>query len=121
MNIPIDTTINEDERRALLVEHYATTTGEATDKPFFLITVPLRVCPLGAHSDHQGGIVTGFTINRSVQLLARSTDTPEASVSSINFNETRAVSFQDIPPKTPSDWGNYLRGAVQARTVAKGE
>lgn len=121
MTIPIDITMNEDERRALLVEHYAATTGETTDRPFFLITVPLRICPLGAHSDHQGGLVTGFTIDRSVQLLARSIDTPEAYISSVNFQEQREIAFSDIPPKTPSDWGNYIRGAVQALTAAKGD
>ena len=29
---------------------------------------PYRVCPLGAHVDHQHGIVTGFAINKGVDL-----------------------------------------------------
>jgi galactokinase/galacturonokinase len=121
MKLPIDTTMTHEERKALLVEHYVATSGENATKPFFLITVPLRICPLGAHSDHQGGIVTGFTIDRSVQLLGRSIDTPAASVASVNFNEQRQVSFADIPPKAPSDWGNYLRGSVQALLKAGGD
>lgn len=121
MKIPIDTTMNPDERRELLIQHYAAMTGESCDKPFFLINVPLRICPLGAHSDHQGGIVTGFTIDRSIQLLARASETPHATVSSVNFNDERRVSFRDIPPKIPSDWGNYLRGAVAALSKAAGE
>ncbi|QII82435.1 hypothetical protein G7057_08310 [Jeotgalibaca arthritidis] len=27
---------------------------------------PLRICPIGAHSDHQGGLVTGMTLDASV-------------------------------------------------------
>jgi galactokinase len=80
----------------------------------FRITVPLRICPLGAHSDHQGGTVTGLTIDRSIQLLAQPLDRPEASLSSVNFGDERVVEFASIQPKTPGDWGNYLRGAVEA-------
>ena len=29
---------------------------------------PYRVCPLGAHVDHQHGLVTGFAINKGVDL-----------------------------------------------------
>ena len=32
------------------------------------IFAPYRVCPLGAHIDHQHGIVTGFAINKGVDL-----------------------------------------------------
>ena len=29
---------------------------------------PYRVCPLGAHVDHQHGLVTGFAIDKGVDL-----------------------------------------------------
>lgn len=32
------------------------------------IFTPYRVCPLGAHVDHQLGQVTGFAIDRGVEL-----------------------------------------------------
>ena len=32
------------------------------------IFAPYRVCPLGAHVDHQHGLVTGFAINKGVDL-----------------------------------------------------
>lgn len=83
-------------------------------KPLLVVRVPLRVCPLGAHSDHQGGTVTGLTIDRSVWLVGQGIDRPEISIWSANFEETRSVSFDSIPEKTPGDWGNYLRGAVRA-------
>ena len=33
-----------------------------------VVRAPLRICPLGAHIDHQLGIVTGMTIDRSILL-----------------------------------------------------
>ena len=121
MGIPIYPTLAPESRLKMLLDRYTATFKESPDKPFFLITVPLRVCPLGAHSDHQGGIVTGFTIDRSVQLLARGIETPEALVVSANFNEERHIELTNIPPKTPGDWGNYVRGAAQALSTKDGE
>ena len=30
---------------------------------------PYRVCPLGAHVDHQHGLVTGFAIDKGVEWI----------------------------------------------------
>lgn len=30
---------------------------------------PLRICPLGAHVDHQGGVVTGIALDSSVNMV----------------------------------------------------
>ena len=36
---------------------------------------PYRVCPLGAHVDHQHGLVTGFAIDKGVDLWFDVTNT----------------------------------------------
>jgi galactokinase/galacturonokinase len=64
--------------------------GEAEGKLCFLVSVPLRVCPLGAHSDHQGGLVSGFTIDRSMQLLAQPIEAARASVYSEHGRSLRS-------------------------------
>jgi len=33
-----------------------------------VIYAPLRMSPLGAHVDHQDGLVTGMTLNRAIVL-----------------------------------------------------
>ncbi|KAL6977887.1 galacturonokinase [Sarracenia purpurea var. burkii] len=33
-----------------------------------IVVSPYRICPLGAHIDHQGGIVSAMTINRGILL-----------------------------------------------------
>ncbi len=86
-----------------------------TAKPFaslFVVSIPLRLCPLGAHSDHQGGVVTGFAIDRSIDLIGSVTDARQADVFSTVFNQRTVVPFNDLPPKITGDWANYLKGAV---------
>ncbi len=39
------------------------------NKKSYLVKVPLRISPLGAHIDHQNGIVSGITINKYIYLL----------------------------------------------------
>ena len=38
---------------------------------------PYRVCPLGAHVDHQHGLVTGFAIDKGVDLWFDVNDGPQ--------------------------------------------
>ena len=38
------------------------------EKHQYHIFSPYRVCPLGAHVDHQHGLVTGFAIDKGVDL-----------------------------------------------------
>lgn len=34
----------------------------------FRIFSPYRICPVGAHVDHQHGLVTGFALNYGIDL-----------------------------------------------------
>ena len=42
---------------------------------------PYRVCPLGAHVDHQHGLVTGFAIDKGVDLWFNVNDCQECNCS----------------------------------------
>ena len=46
---------------------------------------PYRVCPLGAHVDHQHGIVTGFAINKGVDLWFNVREDSTVKLSSLSF------------------------------------
>ena len=39
------------------------------DQAVRIIQSPLRICPLGAHVDHQHGLVTGMALTASVNLV----------------------------------------------------
>jgi galactokinase/galacturonokinase len=112
--IPIDSPEDSRERVARLKRRHKTVFGSRADRGYFVVTVPLRICPLGAHSDHQGGTVTGVTINRSITLLARARDDSSVRVFSENFDEERHFDLTDIPSKVSGDWANYARGVAYA-------
>ena len=41
---------------------------DVQEKEIFLSFCPYRVCPVGAHIDHQKGNVTGFAINYGITI-----------------------------------------------------
>lgn len=79
-----------------------------------VVRSPLRICPLGAHIDHQLGLVTGMTIDRPVLMAFAPTTDGAVQVESLNFDPPLAFDLSNVPPYQPGDWGNYIRGAVLA-------
>ena len=75
---------------------------------------PYRVCPLGAHVDHQHGLVTGFAINKGVELLFAASDDSLVDLRSLNFREEIIFDLNMPGAGKESDWGDYVRGAVYA-------
>jgi len=75
---------------------------------------PYRVCPLGAHVDHQHGLVTGFAINKGVDLWFNVRDDNMVNLSSRTFDGD--VSFEISKPSQIREfhWGDYARGAKYA-------
>ena len=47
---------------------------------------PYRVCPLGAHVDHQHGLVTGFAFDKGVDLWFSPTEDGIVSLKSLTFD-----------------------------------
>ncbi|MBN1218732.1 MAG: hypothetical protein JXM69_07385 [Anaerolineae bacterium] len=79
-----------------------------------VVKAPLRICPLGAHIDHQLGLVTGMTIDQSLLLAFAPTNDGTVHLSSEDFEPPVSFNLADVPPYAPRDWGNYIRGAVLA-------
>ena len=75
---------------------------------------PYRVCPLGAHVDHQHGLVTGFAIDKGVDLWFDISDNNIVNLTSRTFEGD--VSFEIDKPSQIRDymWGDYARGAKYA-------
>ena len=72
---------------------------------------PYRVCPLGAHVDHQHGLVTGFAIDKGVDLTFDVRDDSAVNLRSETFDGD--VSFDIAMPTLvkQGNWGDYARGA----------
>ena len=52
--------------------------------PFHIFS-PYRVCPLGAHVDHQHGLVSGFAIDKGVDLWFNVTKDGSVDLTSRTF------------------------------------
>ena len=75
---------------------------------------PLRISPLGAHVDHQDGLVTGMTLDRAILLAFVPRSDRQVCVESLNFEGRVEFDLDNVPPAAVGDWGNYVRGAVLA-------
>ena len=75
---------------------------------------PYRVCPLGAHVDHQHGLVTGFAIDKGVDLWFDIRDDGHVHLESKTFEGI--VDFDIDAPSQVRErhWGDYARGAKYA-------
>ena len=78
------------------------------------VRAPYRVCPLGAHIDHQLGTVTAMAIDRGVLLAFAPSESAEVRLTSLAYPGEVRFSLGQVPPKQPGDWGNYARGAALA-------
>lgn len=79
-----------------------------------VVVSPLRICPLGAHIDHQDGIVTGMAIDRAIYFAFVPRSDNKVLVESLNFPGKIEFALDVIPSKKEGDWGNYIRGAALA-------
>ena len=75
---------------------------------------PYRICPLGAHSDHQFGKVTGFAVDQGIHMAYRPKTTGIVEVRSLNFANRAQWHINAVPEKPQHDWADYLRGATWA-------
>ncbi len=72
---------------------------------------PYRICPLGAHSDHQYGIVSGFAIDKGIEIEYDKTSDGSIILTSNEFEKKVEFSINK-PIQKEGDWADYLRGAV---------
>ncbi len=74
---------------------------------------PYRVCPLGAHSDHNLGKITGFAIDKGIHFAYSPKSNGVIETVSLQFPKRAQWHIREIGEKT-GDWADYLRGATWA-------
>ncbi len=72
---------------------------------------PYRICPLGAHIDHQGGPVLGRTINTGTVLAFAPLPAPEIRLHSGHFGQ---ISFPIGQTPDMQHWSRYAQAAALA-------
>lgn len=74
---------------------------------------PYRVCPLGAHIDHQFGMVHGFALNYGVHMAYGVKKGGIVELTSLNFPKRVQFHVNDVPEEKEGDWGDFLRGVTR--------
>lgn len=74
---------------------------------------PYRVCPLGAHIDHQFGKINGFALDKGVHLAYSPKYNGIIELRSVNFPKRAQFFVNAVPEQKQGDWADHLRGAAK--------
>ncbi len=75
---------------------------------------PYRICPIGAHSDHQLGKITGFAINKGIYISYGPKENGVIEIQSVQFEKRAQWHVSATPETVQHDWADHLRGATIA-------
>ena len=87
------------------------------------IFCPYRICPLGAHVDHQLGLVTGFALDKGITLEYEPTEDGSVTITSKNFDGKVEFNIANLPERQ-AYWGDFAVGSAmmlsEKYTLTKG-
>ena len=75
---------------------------------------PYRICPIGAHSDHNLGKITGLAINKGIHIAYAPKQNGVVEMASLQFPKRAQWHIASVPARKQDDWADYLRGATWA-------
>lgn len=75
---------------------------------------PYRICPIGAHVDHNLGKITGLAIDKGVHIAYGPKKNGVVELSSLQFDRRAQWHIHQVDEKPTGDWADYLRGATWA-------
>lgn len=75
---------------------------------------PYRICPIGAHVDHQHGLITGLAIDKGVHIAYGPKKNGVVELSSLQFDKRAQWHISQVDEQPVGDWADYLRGATWA-------
>lgn len=82
--------------------------------PQYTAFTPYRICPIGAHSDHQLGKITGFAINKGIHIAYDAKHNGVIEIKSLQFPKRAQWHVASTPETKQNDWADHLRGATIA-------
>jgi len=82
-------------------------------QPEELVFCPYRISPLGAHIDHQKGIINGMAIDKGIHIAYSRKMNGVVELQSINFPKRAQFHVNEVPDFVPGDWANHVRGACR--------
>ena len=82
--------------------------------PSNIAFTPYRICPLGAHVDHQLGKITGFAIDKGIHMAYGPKQNGVVEITSMQFEPRAQWHISSTPAERQGDWADHLRGATIA-------
>ncbi len=73
---------------------------------------PYRICPLGAHIDHQYGVVSGTSIDIGITFEYKKLETSKIILSSLDYEGIYEFDM-DSNLHRCMDWADYFRGVIE--------
>lgn len=73
---------------------------------------PYRICPLGAHVDHNFGKITGLAIDKGIHIAYKTKQNGVIELVSLQFEKRAQFHINSVPEVKENDWADYLRGAT---------
>lgn len=73
---------------------------------------PYRICPLGAHVDHNLGKITGLAIDKGIYIAYKPKQNGVIELVSLQFEKRAQFHVTSVPKVKENDWADYLRGAT---------
>lgn len=83
-------------------------------EPQDLAFTPYRICPIGAHSDHNLGKITGFAIDKGIHIAYGPKMNGVVEITSLQFPQRAQWHVNGTPAEKQNDWADHLRGATIA-------
>lgn len=83
-------------------------------QPQYTAFTPYRICPIGAHSDHQLGKITGFAIDKGIHIAYGPKENGVIEIKSVQFDKRAQWHVEATPKTRENDWADHLRGATIA-------
>ena len=73
---------------------------------------PYRICPIGAHVDHQLGKIVGFAISKGIHIAYGPKQNGVVEIASLQFPKRAQWHVASTPSVRENDWADHLRGAT---------
>lgn len=92
------------------IEAYESVYHQSPDDVAFC---PYRISPLGAHIDHQWGIINGFAIDKGIHMAYKKKNNGVVELQSLDFPKRAQFFVSAVPERREGDWADHLRGAAK--------
>lgn len=80
--------------------------------PMGVAFCPYRICPIGAHVDHNLGKVTGFALDKGIHIAYKPKQNGVVELCSLQFGKRAQWHIASTPKERQGDWADYLRGVT---------